>query len=640
MDRLSGHFDASDVSDVSNDYDLGDEDFARDLPPAAIGQDERRMQVRAYNHWASLLGERNFPSIEELEPENLPDFGPFSVLLDFSTGIEDPAVQYLGNQLAEECGAEGAITKLSDVPSRSLLSRITDHYLQILANQAPIGFEAEFINQRGVTIMYRGILLPFSSDNDTIDFIYGVINWKEVADEDATKELLLEIDQALETEDASEAPVEDEPVKRENGPAADWADGPSADNDVDAASEVESQSEDDDDDRVASLDLASEHEIFDPLNLPEPAFGEYMLDGDDLEEEDEDEANYDFASLSDHIAAPTKKTQALDLADFEFDSSHSDDEAEAPAVGAEDQVGAGESGIAEDARPDDGDESSEDEEWADDTEAEEEAPIGLTLPDVSFDDEALGISESPEPTLGEDSDLASDTESDIVAPIAAEAQVDTYSDFDDEAPAQLPEDAGLYDYLAVAREAAQTAQASEDRSRKALYDAVSQAYDFSVAAKDAPEDYAELLEDCGLEAQARAPMTPIVKLVFGVDYDKTRLTEYAAVLSYAHRVGITQGGLADYLNETAGGLKGVVGAERRWRKEQAGKDVEPDNEVRSALARKLRQLDPQDFSDINAKGGEFGLVMIRRTEDGEVIVLGEVEQDIPLIERAARKLLG
>jgi len=34
------------------------------------------------------------------------------------------------------------------------------------------------------------------------------------------------------------------------------------------------------------------------------------------------------------------------------------------------------------------------------------------------------------------------------------------------------------------------------------------------------------------------------------------------------------------------------------------------------------------------------LVMIRRTEDGDVVVLGEIEQDIPLIERAARKLLG
>ena len=78
-----------------------------------------------------------------------------------------------------------------DVPSRSLLSRITDHYLQILANQAPIGFEAEFVKQRGRNVLYRGILLPFSSDDDTIDFIYGVINWKELADQHTTDELLL-----------------------------------------------------------------------------------------------------------------------------------------------------------------------------------------------------------------------------------------------------------------------------------------------------------------------------------------------------------------------------------------------------------------------------------------------------------------
>ena len=62
-----------------------------------------------------------------------------------------------------------------------LLSRITDHYMQIIANRAPIGFEAEFVNDRGINIMYRGILLPYSSDDDTIDFIYGVINWKEAA---------------------------------------------------------------------------------------------------------------------------------------------------------------------------------------------------------------------------------------------------------------------------------------------------------------------------------------------------------------------------------------------------------------------------------------------------------------------------
>ena len=54
------------------------------------------------------------------------------------------------------------------------------------------------------------------------------------------------------------------------------------------------------------------------------------------------------------------------------------------------------------------------------------------------------------------------------------------------------------------------------------------------------EDYAELLEESGIKAQARAPMTPIVKLVFGIDYDKARLTEFAAALSCGH-AGRTSG---------------------------------------------------------------------------------------------------
>jgi hypothetical protein len=199
MDTMRGNFGSL---AESNGYDQAEDDTADPTPPLSIGQDERRMQVRAYNHWASLLEDHNFPSIEDLEPENLHDFGPYSVLLDFSSGVDDPGIAFLGEKLATECDiGESELNTLADVPSRSLLSRITDHYMQIIANQAPIGFEAEFVNQRGVAIAYRGILLPYSSDDDTIDFIYGVINWKELADAQASDELLLEIDQALAAQD-------------------------------------------------------------------------------------------------------------------------------------------------------------------------------------------------------------------------------------------------------------------------------------------------------------------------------------------------------------------------------------------------------------------------------------------------------
>ena len=221
MDTLRGQFGSFD--DDTRDDDFGEDDIGREAPPSPVGQDERRMQVRAYNHWASLLQDRNFPAIEDLDFDALPDFGPHSVLLDFTSGVENPAIQYLGAELAVECGSDGPIRALDDVPSRSLLSRITDHYMQILANQAPIGFEAEFVNQNGATTLYRGILLPFSSDDDTIDFIYGVINWKEVADQLTTDELLLEVDQALD-DSAEEAEI----ANHSTDPVTDWADGPAS----------------------------------------------------------------------------------------------------------------------------------------------------------------------------------------------------------------------------------------------------------------------------------------------------------------------------------------------------------------------------------------------------------------------------
>ncbi|MCK8457884.1 PAS domain-containing protein [Sphingomonas faeni] len=181
-----------------------------------LGGDERRMHVRAYNHWVSLLDGRPYPSIANLEPETITDFGPHSVLLDFSHGMGDPKIAYLGRALREECGLEGPIATIADVPSRSLLSRLTDHYLQIIANRAPIGFEAEFVSSRGRTTLYRGILMPFASAGETIDFIFGVINWKELADAGMQVTLAAELDAAVRA--TPQALGETAQV---------WADGPS-----------------------------------------------------------------------------------------------------------------------------------------------------------------------------------------------------------------------------------------------------------------------------------------------------------------------------------------------------------------------------------------------------------------------------
>jgi hypothetical protein len=582
MDTLRGTFDPEGLAERS--WDASEEESAepasaRDLPPESIGRDERRMQVRAYNHWASLLGERMFPNIADLQPEDQPDFGPHSVLLDFTGGIEDPEVRYLGEKLAKECSPPSVITRLSDVPPRSLLSRITDHYMQILANQAPIGFEAEFVNHAGVAILYRGILLPYSSDDASIDYIYGVINWKEMADQLTADELLLEIDQALELDGALEL-APDEPAPRHAEPVTDWADSPAYEN----GDETLEPTYDPYADAFGRLDAALEGSL--------PDFSQYSLDDDD-EEYDEDEgepesAGYNFASLADYIEAPAKK--AIDLSAFE--PVPLEDYAEPLAA-----------------------------------EADYDAPVYAEPQPEPLPEPELAAAPAVEEPAAEPAEA-----------FAAEIEVEDTEDF--AFAAEPAEDAGLWDCLAAARELARAADSTEDRSRSALYAAVSRAYDFSLLAAAAPEDYAELIADAGLTVQERAPMTPVVKLVFGHDYDKTRLTEYAAVLSHAHRLRLSRGSLAGYLAETEGGVKAIVKAERRLRREAQGKPVEEPGAVREALAQALRALEAISLEDLDGGQSEFALVLVRRDEIGCAEILAELPEDVAWIEKAAKKVVG
>jgi hypothetical protein len=193
----------------------------------------------------------------------------------------------------------------------------------------------------------------------------------------------------------------------------------------------------------------------------------------------------------------------------------------------------------------------------------------------------------------------------------------------------LDPDAGLADRLCAARETAEAVKSADVRSRSALYRALGQAYDFARAAEQAPHDYAEILDDAGLKAQARAPMTPVVKLIFGVDYDKTRLTEFAAAMSFARREEIAQGELPRFLERFSGGLKGVVQAERKARRPQAA--PAPDN--RNAL----RAANPVAYLDLDVPGEEeFVLLITRRDPNGALAVVARVTEP-SVVAQAIRK---
>jgi hypothetical protein len=345
--------------------------------------------------------------------------------------------------------------------------------MQIIANRAPVGFEAEFENPRSESICYRGILMPFSSDGDTIDFIYGVINWKTV---DGL---------AAEPGPRAEMPVVEfvEPETVEPEPVAE----------------------------ARQTAVLGEEE---PLELTE------VLETGIVSEE----------------LAPEREVTAA----------------------------------------------------AQDEPVEAAGPVHFSWEDAPLDDDQ--------------------------APVV-----------------ELDENAGLADRLWAARETAESVKAGEGRTRTALYKALSLAYDFAIVAQHNPDEYAELLEESGVKAQARAPMTPIVKLVFGIDYDKARLTEFAAALSFAQRQEIALGAFQDFIEKQSGGLKALVAAERQARRPEAKADTK--GEIARA---RLRSAPSISLADVPA-AEEFAVVVTRSGANGSHEAVAIVD-DEALVERVIRRI--
>lgn len=169
---------------------------AFDAPPAFRDADERRIHVRAYNHWAALLRGRAFPAVADFDPA-VPDFAPNGVLLTLAAGDIAPGLRYVGERLRAEAGLAVKEASLADVPPGSLLARLIERCSVVLERHAPVGFEAEFVSLRGLRTLYRGILMPLSDNGRTVDAVYGVINWKEVANVDLAAGLVAEMVEAM-----------------------------------------------------------------------------------------------------------------------------------------------------------------------------------------------------------------------------------------------------------------------------------------------------------------------------------------------------------------------------------------------------------------------------------------------------------
>ena len=135
-----------------------------------ISPPERRKHASVYNYWLSIKRDRQFPPIRDLDPLEISDAGPFSLLLEMVGGGEDAGIRHIGQAIKGGI----AVEKISEAPNPSLLSCIAERLPVVASCRDAFAFEAEFDGADGKTRCWI-TLLPFSATGSWIDYVYGFV---------------------------------------------------------------------------------------------------------------------------------------------------------------------------------------------------------------------------------------------------------------------------------------------------------------------------------------------------------------------------------------------------------------------------------------------------------------------------------
>jgi hypothetical protein len=767
---------------------------------------ERRITFCLYESWEKIAGSSRLPALKRLQRQEIEAFKSNLVLLDLRNGKDNPIFQVIGNGLTEDLEVDLVGRPIAEVPRRSMLSRVTDHYLEVLANRVPIAFEAEFVNREGEKALYRGILLPFSDDNQNINFILGGVRWilaKDVQlDEDkptieelmrtiasGRDEITLENEEDVLNEDQLDATLSQETTddtlqKRDIAETAvdvkgaiDLEDASFDANSVAEEKVVfdeppisETSTETTSDEIILTEEVPSELDGVDN-DEPEAVAEEVYLEIDETtsfeediieeltahDEQEEDIKPEELDLSNTIISEPTEEGIEDNNELVEVDDQIKDDHiAEAEEVAQEEppvkeklkkrarkgsvierlmemllgkskkkdifghEIRSAESKITLPTQPDPNDEIDIMDEQADVDFAENEGNLNLpeqnhavessgsimdedntsenasivitkdadTVSDtisVSFEDEinkviddaddqhivdegnpeiitedSVTIADSPddeiileETTEPEPEGFANTEEVTSYGYVEEEINEESFlkleNEIHEEISAQEEEKSEeenlreLQDSLKQIIRYIKKEDASHNRSRDSLYNILTAIYKFHSVCENSPVEYSKLVAENGLKIQERAPFTPVLKICLGKDYDKTRLTEYAAALGIAKHMNVDVEDFHDFIKHFPGGIKGCVKEMRAIRKGSNGANLVQQSRTVEEARNVLRDMPVigrirLKKMIVSKDADEFCLLLAkRRGHDIDVLkVLDDQYTKIdPILKRAA-----
>jgi hypothetical protein len=495
-----------------------------------IASAERGRHARVLDYWLSIRGDKEFPPLHDLDPLELSDAGPTSILLELISGGHDAEIRHVGETLKSYVDVE----RIIDAPSPSLLACIAKKLPIVAISRDFIAFEDEFPTANGVARCWA-TLLPLSAGGAWVDYVYALVSVegapakaaepakkpKKVEAPEAVAEPVEEVAAAELTEAVAE-PVEElaEPVE-----VAEVVPEP-----VDEVAEVVAEEPDAVEEVVEAV--AQEPEAVEEIPVEDVAAPV---------EEPTDEAPVE--ETAEVVIDAVEQPEAVAEEAHPPADEHESVEAAAPAAKSAPGFAklfdslAGLAGFY----------------GSEPVKAEPVVPAAEPADEQPVDEQPLAELPPQElPTAEEPVDESAAEET-----TAIERPEIEYAD--QPAPAL---EGSLQSKLTEVRAKADEARAAKLRANAALYEGLAAAYDFALDAEDAPEEYLRLVEAQGLKIQLRAPMKPVVKLAFDGLCDDSTIAQLEAVLAWALKEELPRGTLAQRL-EADGGMAGVLNGTKR-----------------------------------------------------------------------------
>ena len=169
---------------------------------------ERRKHASVFNYWQSIRANRQFPPIRDLDPLEISDAGPWSILLEMIGGGEDAVIRHFGQDIRG--GIE--VETIAAAPSPSLLACIHAKLPVVAACREAIAFEDSYATADGPRRCWVS-LLPFSANGTWIDFVYGYVSLEGACD--TAEDVVEAAPELAEEEIAAIAEVDEGPEKAE-----------------------------------------------------------------------------------------------------------------------------------------------------------------------------------------------------------------------------------------------------------------------------------------------------------------------------------------------------------------------------------------------------------------------------------------